>query len=206
MLPFQSSVMPFQAAAVAVQGTLQRAAPSSVTSPGPDCVIDQRHTDWLTIGLLSLLRLLRLLSLLSLLSLLGLLSLVAPDLCKLRGEFTLFPVTPSHVARPRLRHQSSFRRIGERGCARSLVGRGRPVAYCALTLSAVRLTSHLRTHQVAMSEGEPVSSWAPYFLSITPHAILRHGLGIWIPCTYRCGMTALWGKVPSRASCCAGVW
>ena len=119
MLPFQSSVMPFQAAAVAVQGTLQRAAPSSVTSPGPDCVIDQRHTDWLTIGLLSLLRLLRLLSLLSLLSLLGLLSLVAPDLCKLRGEFTLFSVTPSHVARPRLRHQTSFRRIGERECARS---------------------------------------------------------------------------------------
>ena len=63
--------------------------------------------------------------------------------------------------------------------ARSLVGRGRPVAYCALTLSAVRLfTSHLRTDQVAMSEGEPVSSWAPYFLSVTPHAILRHGLGI----------------------------
>ena len=40
--------------------------------------------------------------------------------------------------------------------------------------------AQLRTEQVAMTGGEPVASWAPQFLSATPHAVLRHGLGIWI--------------------------
>ena len=40
------------------------------------------------------------------------------------------------------------------------------------TFAAGLFTSHFRTDQVAMSAGEPVPSWAPYFLSVTPHAIL----------------------------------
>ena len=118
---------------------------------------------------------------------------VAPDLCNVVHMYTFFSVTPSHVAGPDcVVDQVSGASVNLSPCAHLLVMAVRLRVVRVDTFLAVSLFTshlrHLRTDQVAMSGGEPVSSWAPSYLSVTPHAMLRHGLGIRIQC--RCDVTA----------------